>query len=61
MSCADSRSFSRNVIDGSGGGCLSGLSSDQMTMYPEYSTITKIPGRKPARNTWMIETLACTA
>ena len=32
MSCADSASFSRNVIGGSGGGCLSGLSSDQIAM-----------------------------
>src|ERR1700748_3717714 len=32
MSCADSLSFCRNVIDGSGGGCFFGLSSDQMAM-----------------------------
>src|SRR5690242_18120115 len=32
MSCADSRSFRRNGIGGSGGGCLSGLSSDHTTM-----------------------------
>src|SRR5882757_9888574 len=41
MSCADSRTFWRNVIGGSGGGCLSGLSNDQITMYPEYSAITR--------------------
>src|SRR3569832_1652674 len=28
MSCADSFTFCRKVIHGSGGGCLSGLSSD---------------------------------
>src|SRR6185312_4343720 len=32
ISCADSRSFSRNVIFGSGGGCLFGLSSAQIAM-----------------------------
>src|SRR5688572_18878108 len=31
-SCADSASFLRSVILGSGGGCLSGLSSDHSTM-----------------------------
>src|SRR4029077_2967994 len=61
MSLVDSESFLRNGIGGSRGGIFLGLSSDHTMMYPEYSAITRKPGKKPPRKTCKTDTFAVTA